>query len=151
MSADTDSGTVNDGMEITNGTNPLEPADDIKKDEIKSEVGQAIVLEGVTFASGKSDISAESEETLTKVYNTLANNPDIEISIEGYTDNSGKKSSNIRLSQKRADAVKDYLVGKGIDGKRISTKGLGPDNPIAPNDTPENKQKNRRIEFKRTK
>ena len=96
MSTDTDSGTVSDGMEVTNGTNPLDPADDIKKEEIKVEVGQAIVLDGVNFLSGKSDISPESEETLTKAYNTLANNPDIEISIEGYTDNSGKKSTNVK-------------------------------------------------------
>jgi len=77
----------------------------------------------------------ESEFILSTIYNPLV----------------GKKSSNVKLSQKRADAVKGWLVGKGIDAKRITAKGYGPDQPRVANDTPENKRLNRRIEFKRTK
>lgn len=77
--------------------------------------------------------------------------PEIEVEISGHTDNVGKKSSNIKLSQKRAESVKAWLVSKGVDPKRITAKGYGPDQPVAPNDTPDNKRKNRRIEFKRTK
>jgi OmpA-OmpF porin, OOP family len=63
----------------------------------------------------------------------------------------GKHAYNMKLSQKRADAVKDYIVKKGIAASRITTKGYGPDKPVVPNTTPENKQKNRRIEFFRMK
>ncbi len=144
---DSDGGTVNDGAEITNGTDPLNPADDIKKEELKVEVGKSIVLDGVVFATAKSDITPESEDVLTKAYNTLKQNPEIEVEILGYTDNVGKKSSNMKLSLARANAVKDWLVKKGIDEKRIATKGFGSDKPVMSNATAEGKQKNRRIEF----
>ncbi len=151
LKADTDGGGVNDGDEIAHGTNPLDPKDDFKKEELKVEVGAAIVLEGVQFESGKADLTAQSEDILTKAYNTLNQNPDVEVEIRGYTDNTGSKSLNKKLSLARANAVKDWLVKKGIAETRIAAKGFGPDNPIAPNDTPEGKQKNRRIEFFRTK
>jgi len=150
--ADSDGGTVNDGTEITNKTNPLDPNDDIpKKEVLKVEVGKAIVLEGIVFKTGSAEISPESEEILTKAFNTLKENPEIEVEIQGHTDNVGKRSMNMKLSLKRAEAVKDYLVNKGISASRITTKGFGPDQPIAPNTTDEGRQKNRRIEFLRTK
>lgn len=151
LKADTDGGTVNDGAEVANNTDPLNPADDLKKEELKVEVGTSIILDGVVFATGKSDISPESEDVLTKAYNTLKQNPEIEVEIQGHTDNSGKKSSNMKLSIARANAVKDWLVKKGVEEKRISTKGFGSEKPVASNGTTEGKQKNRRIEFFRVK
>ena len=71
----------------------------------------------------------------------------MDVIVSGVTDNTGKKSSNIRLSENRAKAVKTYLVSKGIDNKRIATKGFGPEKPIATNDTRKGRAKNRRIEF----
>ncbi len=150
LKADTDGGTVNDDVEIARGTNPLDPSDDVKP-EIKVEVGAAIVLEGVTFETGKSEITAASDSVLMLAYNTMFQNPDITVEIRGYTDNSGKKAKNMTLSQERADAVKAWLVNKGIASERITTAGFGPDNPVAPNTTKEGKSKNRRIEFFRTK
>ena len=151
--ADTDGGSVNDGTEVARGTDPLNPADDVppKKEELKVEVGKAIVLEGIVFATGKSDISSESEANLEKAYNTLEQNPDISVEIRGYTDNVGKKAANMKLSQSRAEAVKAWLVKKGIAADRITAKGFGPDNPIADNKTKEGRAQNRRIEFFRTK
>jgi outer membrane protein OmpA-like peptidoglycan-associated protein len=151
--ADTDGGSVNDGTEVARGTDPLNPADDVppKKEELKVEVGKAIVLEGIVFATGKSDISPESEANLEKAYNTLEQNPDISVEIRGYTDNVGKKAANMKLSQSRAEAVKAWLVKKGIAADRITAKGFGPDNPIADNKTKEGRAQNRRIEFFRTK
>ena len=152
LKADTDGGSVNDGKEIANGTNPLDPSDDIpKKEELKVEVKKSIVLDGVVFKTGSAEISPESAEILEKAFNTLNQNSEIEVEIQGHTDDVGKHAFNMKLSQKRADAVKDYIVNKGIAASRITTVGFGPDKPIVPNTSPENKQRNRRIEFFRMK
>lgn len=149
---DTDGGTVNDGQEIANNTNPLDPSDDIpKKPVLNVEVGKAIVLEGIVFKTGKADIEPTSEEILTQAFNTLDQNKDIQVEIRGYTDNVGGRKMNLRLSQRRAASVKAWLVSKGISADRISAKGYGLDHPIADNKTAEGRQKNRRIEFFRTK
>jgi outer membrane protein OmpA-like peptidoglycan-associated protein len=122
-----------------------------KKPEIAVEKGAAIVLEGINFASGKSILTGSSKEILGKVLRTLAENKGIEVEIRGYTDNTGRYESNVRLSQSRADAVKAFLVKNGIADSRIQTHGFGPEKPIAPNDTREGRAKNRRIEFYRIK
>lgn len=142
---DTDGGSVEDGTEVARGTNPLDANDDVVK------IGVPIILEGITFATGKADIKPESENTLRKALKTLETYPDISVEISGYTDNVGSESSNQRLSERRANAVRDWLIRQGINASRITAVGYGESNPIAPNDTPEGKQKNRRIEFKRTK
>lgn len=144
---DTDGGSVDDGVEVARGTDPLNPDDD--KPEI--EVGEAIVLEGIMFKTNSSEITPESQTTLMKAYEALLKFPEIEIEIQGHTDNTGSMRTNLRLSQARADAVKNWLVARGISAVRITTKGYGPDRPIASNTTKEGRQKNRRIEFYRTK
>ena len=118
-----------------------------KKPEMAVDKGQAIVLEGVTFASGSTQLSENAKSILDKIVRTMQSNPEIEVVIRGFTDNVGSFNSNLRISQKRADAVKTYLVSKEIGSGRVSSIGFGPDNPIAPNNTPEGRAKNRRIEF----
>ena len=145
LNRDTDGGTVDDGTEVRRGTDALNPADDVIK------VKAPIILEGIQFASGKADILPASEEALMKSLKTLQIYSDIEVEIAGHTDIVGKRAMNMKLSQRRADSVKNWLVNKGIDPKRLTTKGYGPDKPIAPNDTKEGKQKNRRIEFIRVR
>ncbi|MDP4117227.1 MAG: OmpA family protein, partial [Bacteroidota bacterium] len=145
LKADTDGGSVNDCVEVGRGSNPLNPNDDVMK------IGDAVVLEGITFETNKAVIKPESEITLKKVLQTLKFNPDVFVEIAGYTDNVGKDKSNMILSLRRAEAVKQWLVDKGIDFARMETKGYGKAFPIASNDTPEGREKNRRIEFKRTK
>ncbi|NUM70272.1 MAG: OmpA family protein [Ignavibacteriaceae bacterium] len=147
--ADTDNGTINDGTEVKRGTNPLDKSDDVPKDQPK--VDEAIVLEGITFDYNSANIKAESEETLKKALRFMTESPEIEVEIRGYTDSDGSRAANLDLSQRRAESVVKWLQDKGIDPKRMKAKGLGPDNPVAPNDTPANKAKNRRIEFVRTK
>jgi outer membrane protein OmpA-like peptidoglycan-associated protein len=154
--ADTDKGSVNDGAELARGTNPLVAADDVAKPEpakeiLQVEVGKAIVLEGVVFKSGSAVITPQSEEILSKAFNTLDENSEIAVEIQGHTDNTGSRAVNTRLSLARAEAVKAWLVKKGIAAGRITAKGFGPDKPAAANDTPEGRQKNRRIEFARLK
>jgi len=145
LKKDTDGGSVDDLAEILRGTNPLDSSDDVIK------IGVPIVLEGVTFETGKADITPESSQILRTALKTLTTYPEIQVEIGGYSDNVGSKKSNIRLSQRRADSVREWLIERGIDSARIIAKGYGPDFPIAPNDSPENKRKNRRIEFKRIK
>jgi outer membrane protein OmpA-like peptidoglycan-associated protein len=149
--ADTDDGSVNDGTEVANNTNPLDGSDDVKKPALEVEVGKAIVLEGVVFKTGSAVIEPASEEILMKAFNTLSENKDLQVEIRGYTDNVGNRKSNLRLSQRRADSVKGWLVNKGIAADRIGAKGYGPDNPVASNKTADGRQKNRRIEFFRTR
>lgn len=150
LDRDTDKGSIDDGTEVSRNDNPLNPEDDVEK-LVVTEVGQAITLEGIVFETAKADIKPESEVILMKAYNTLKFNPELEVQIQGHTDNKGKKAYNERLSQQRAESVKAWLVAKGIDGARITTKGFGMEKPIATNDTEEGRQQNRRIDFVRTK
>jgi outer membrane protein OmpA-like peptidoglycan-associated protein len=145
LNPDTDGGTVDDGVEVRRETNPLDAEDDVVK------VGVPIILEGITFATGKAEVTPESEETLQKALRTLRTYPDIEVEISGHTDDVGSNSSNQRLSQQRAEAVREWLVNKGIDAARLTAVGYGEDQPFVANDSPENRQKNRRIEFKRVR
>jgi outer membrane protein OmpA-like peptidoglycan-associated protein len=151
LKADTDGGTVNDNIEITRGSNPLDPADDVPKAPVQVAVGASIVMKGVTFESGKAVLSPSSTDSLERAYLVLSENPDVTVEIQGYTDNTGKKATNVKLSQDRANAVRTWLINKGIAADRLTAKGFGPDNPIAPNATKEGKAQNRRIEFFRTK
>jgi len=151
LKADTDGGTVDDMTEVTRGSNPLDPADDVPKAAVKVAVGASIVMKGVTFESGKAVLSPTSTDSLEKAYLVLSENPDVTVEIQGYTDNAGKKATNMKLSQDRANAVRTWLVNKGIAADRLTAKGFGPENPIAPNTTKEGKALNRRIEFFRTK
>ncbi len=82
---------------------------------------------------------------------TLRTHPDITVEIGGHTDIIGGYAMNVKLSQRRADAVKQWLVFKGIDQSRMVTKGYGPDKPIGDNKTKDGRQLNRRIEFIRIK
>jgi len=152
LKVDTDNGSIDDLAEINRGTDPFNAEDDIPAEEMLTiKESEHIVLEGVVFNSGSADLLLESEEILMKAYNTLKVYPEIKIEIRGYTDNTGSRAFNMKLSQKRADAIRDWLINKGIAPERLTAKGLGPDNPIAPNDTKEGRQQNRRIEFVRIK
>ncbi len=139
-----------DQAETVNGYQDDDGCPD-KKPELAIEKGKAIVLEGIHFASGSAQLTPASKIILDKVVRTLKNNPEIEIEVRGYTDNTGRYEANLRLSQKRAEAVRDYLIAHGINGSRIKAKGFGPANPIADNNTREGRAKNRRIEFYRLK
>ena len=155
LKKDTDGGGVDDGTEVQRGSNPLDPSDDAvwpPKPTIQNiEVGKAIILEGIVFRSGKATIEPQSETTLMQAFNVLRDSASIAVEIRGYTDNVGKAAANKKLSLRRAEAVRSWLVHKGIDSSRISVKGYGPENPIGDNSTAEGRAKNRRIEFFRTK
>ncbi|MDB5228658.1 MAG: oprF 5 [Bacteroidota bacterium] len=111
-------------------------------------VNNKIVLNNVFFDFDQSELKTVSFIELDKVVDLLQKNPAIKIEISGHTDNKGDTKYNQVLSQKRAESVVSYLVQKGIDKMRLTAKGYGETQPVAPNDTEENKAKNRRTEMK---
>jgi outer membrane protein OmpA-like peptidoglycan-associated protein len=146
VKADTDRGGMNDGGEVKGGTNPLDPADD-KPGAIQLQRGRSVILDGVNFGSGSAMLIKGSETVLEKAYVALLAQPGLTVEIAGYTDDVGVASQNELLSLRRAEAVKSWLVKKGIPSWRLTTVGKGPREPLAPNDSPEGRAKNRRIEF----
>jgi outer membrane protein OmpA-like peptidoglycan-associated protein len=112
----------------------------------REEPTKPFVLEDVQFATGKATIKPDSFSRLDAMVEYMMHKKTARIEISGHTDDAGKKAVNKKLSQQRADAVRDYLVSKGIEADRIKAVGYGDEKPIAPNDTSEGRQKNRRIE-----
>lgn len=147
LNPDTDGGGVNDGIEVRNGADPLDPDDDI----LNIGVGEKIIMKNIEFATGKSEISPTSEKILNNALNAMNKMPNTEFEIVGHTDDVGNRDNNIKLSLDRADAVKKWLVDKGVSDSRLKTRGAGPDEPLVPNVNAENRQRNRRVEFFRTK
>ncbi len=109
--------------------------------------GETIVLRGVNFEFNKATLTKYSERILWKAYNAMIANPDVNVVITGHTDNVGSEKYNQVLSLKRAQAVKNWLVKKGIESNRMRTVGRGLNEPVASNDTEEGRLENRRIEF----
>ena len=122
----------------------------VRKDILLSKVsvGSKIVLNNIFFDFNKATLRPESISELDRLYKLMKDTPGLRIEISGHTDNIGSKSYNKKLSEKRAKAVVDYLVEKGIDKSRLAFAGYGFAQPIASNDTPIGRQKNRRTEFK---
>ena len=114
----------------------------------KIEEGKKIVLNNIFFQTGKSELTESSALEIGKLYDLLVQNPSINVEISGHTDNVGGDAENMKLSFDRAKVVVEALVTKGIPATRLIAKGYGKTQPIAPNDTAENKQLNRRTEFK---
>jgi len=114
---------------------------------LPEELGAALNLAPITFASGGSDITDAGLVELDKVVEFLLATPG-NIEIGGHTDSDGGDDLNLSLSQDRADAVKAYLESQGIPSDSMTAVGFGEGSPIAANDTPENKAMNRRIEFR---
>lgn len=106
-----------------------------------------IVATGIRFETGKWTLKPESMGIINKVYDMLEEHPDINLSIEGHTDNVGDADFNMELSEKRADAVMNTLTSMGIDKNRLSAKGYGETVAIGDNSSPEGRANNRRVEF----
>jgi outer membrane protein OmpA-like peptidoglycan-associated protein len=117
------------------------------KDYAKELVSGRIVTHGIIFDTGSDKLNPESGPTLRKILKLLQDDGDLRFEVQGHTDNQGNKKINQPLSEKRAEAVKTWLVTQGITADRLQTKGLGDTNPIDKNDTPEGRANNRRVEF----
>ena len=106
------------------------------------------VIQGIFFDFNKATIKSKSKPVLDRAVEVLSEFPSLRVEVSGHTDNKGSAEYNQKLSQKRADAVKEYLVGKGVAAERLETRGAGEDEPIDSNKTARGRAKNRRIEFK---
>jgi OmpA-OmpF porin, OOP family len=109
---------------------------------------QPLILDGVNFDTAKATIRPESFSHLDAVVDFMVHKQNARVEISGHTDNVGNAQANKTLSEKRAQACRNYIMSKGIDKKRLDAIGFGDERPIAPNDTDEGRQKNRRIEAK---
>ena len=106
------------------------------------------MVKGINFRRNSADIKASSFPLLKEAVKVFKEYPTLRVEISGHTSDEGKRDFNMKLSRKRAEAVKLFLVSAGIEESRIGTVGFGPDKPIADNETKEGKEKNRRIEFR---
>ena len=117
-------------------------------DEVPREVKKFTgVIEGIYFDTDQDVIKPSSLPTLQNAAKVMQEFPDMKVEISGHTDADGDRGYNIDLSRRRAEAVRKFLIGAGVAEGRITTRGAGPDEPIADNATADGKAKNRRIEF----
>jgi len=110
--------------------------------------GEAVVLKGVNFDTGSSRLTANAKVILNQVADSLAGVPAMRVEIGGHTDAQGSDAYNQQLSERRAQAVKDYLLARGIDAGRLEAKGYGEAEPVDSNETAEGRELNRRVEMK---
>ncbi|MCA9705955.1 MAG: OmpA family protein [Myxococcales bacterium] len=128
-----------------NGIEDEDGCPDELPDEVKSFEG---VIKGIYFDTGKATIRKNSRRMLDSAVKLLQKYPQLRIEISGHTDSKGSHDDNVKLSQDRADSVKQYMVDAGIEEGRMTTRGAGPDEPIADNGNKRGRSLNRRIEFK---
>jgi OOP family OmpA-OmpF porin len=147
--------TDGDGIRDDQDACPREkgkPDPDPKKNgcpqSVRVDDKEIYILQQVQFDTAKATIRKESDALLDEVAGVFKDHTEItKVEIQGHTDNRGSIQLNKKLSQDRAEAVRKALIKRGIDEKRLTAKGFGPDKPVVANDTPENLQKNRRVQF----
>ncbi len=116
---------------------------------VLEELKASLVLEGVNFEVDKATLTDDSRLVLDEVAASLLDWPEVRVEVGGHTDSTGTVEHNLELSTQRAQAVVDYLASRGVARSRMVAKGYGQERPIAPNDTQEGKDRNRRVELTR--
>lgn len=117
------------------------------KDSNNLDAIKLVLDNAILFKTGSAALSEASKASLSRIAINLNQNPQTDFTIIGYTDNTGGYDLNMRLSQERADAVRNYLMGQGVSGSRLKSKGEGWANPVATNETAEGRAQNRRVEM----
>ena len=118
------------------------------KVEIQFEAARSYTLKNVHFDTGKASLRPDSYPALEELFSYLQHKENTRIQIAGHTDNVGNDTDNLKLSQQRAEAIRAYLVKRGILSSRLVAKGYGASQPVAGNETEEGRQQNRRTEIK---
>ncbi len=134
------------GIETLAELSLIDPQNTVQK--LKQELYELLRSKTVEFETEGSAIREESYPLLDLVVAKLKTSPEVKVIIEGNTDDMGEDEFNQKLSEDRAVSIKEYFISQGIDGVRIETIGYGEYRPAFPNDSDENRQKNRRVEFK---
>ena len=143
---DVDDGCPNE-PETMNGYLDTDGCPDSGPSGVEIARNQIVISEKILFETGRSTIKPVSHGILQAVASVLADYPKIEVRVEGHTDSQGGASSNQRLSERRAKAVREHLIKQGVDGGRMSAKGYGEEKPIDTNRTRAGRANNRRVEF----
>jgi outer membrane protein OmpA-like peptidoglycan-associated protein len=148
---DSDGDGVHDGLDQCPSTPPNTEVDAVGCQAVVEEaVPRApLILQGVSFETGRSALTTASYATLDEIAASLLAYPEVRVEISGHTDNTGSRTTNVRLSRERAQAVRAYLAQRGVPPSRMEVLGAGPDRPIATNATPEGRAQNRRVELRR--
>ncbi len=113
-----------------------------------TNVGDAIILENISFELNSSKLTESSYPTLSQLVELFHTYPNLILEIAGHTDNTGNKDANLKLSENRAKSVVSYLISEGVESKRVHAKGYGESFPISDNKTEQGREENRRVEFK---
>ena len=110
-------------------------------------IDQSFVVHGVDFELNSTKLTAPSAEALDQAARAFIAEPQLKVEVQGFTDSTGPREYNLKLSQGRADSVRTYLIGRGVDGSALTAHGYGPDSPVASNATKEGRAQNRRVTF----
>ncbi len=140
--------TLNQELTVDQVSDNLEFAKDFKLEREKGEVEEMISLKNLIFARGRAIISSQSHVELDNLAKWLEDHPASDIQLEGHTDFEGNATANLKLSLSRVEAVKNYLIDKGIKKKRVLIKAFGGSEPLTRERTDEAKARNRRVEVR---
>ncbi len=140
---DSDGDGIADYLDKCPGT-----AKGVKVDNKGCKLDTRIQLRGVNFGNNSAKLTGASSAVLNEMATTLKRYPNQKVEVAGHTDSSGARSYNVRLSQKRAEAVRKYLIDNGVAAGNLTARGYGPDSPVASNKTRDGRAKNRRVELR---
>lgn len=143
LSGDADGDSVPDDTDRCPGTQA-----GASVDAVGCIIGQTLMLRGISFENDAAVLTADSRTVLDEVAASLKSQPNVRVEIGGHTDSIGNDSYNHMLSQERAEAVRQYLIARGVEADRMIAMGYGEFKPLASNETPEGREQNRRVEFK---
>jgi OOP family OmpA-OmpF porin len=147
---DSDGDGVHDGIDLCPNTPKGETVNQNGCTILFQKQARTVILRGVNFQTGKAILTPEARDVLRDIAGQLVENPQYRVQISGHTDNTGRRATNLRLSIARARAVETFLEANGVPRAQVTSKGFGPDVPIASNKTAAGRAKNRRVELVRT-
>jgi outer membrane protein OmpA-like peptidoglycan-associated protein len=147
---DSDADGVHDGLDLCPNTPKGETVNVNGCTILFQKQARTVILRGVTFQTGKAILTPEARDVLRDIAAQLVENPQYRVQISGHTDNTGRRATNLRLSVARARTVETFLEANGVPRPQVTSKGFGPDVPVASNKTAAGRAKNRRVELVRT-